>query len=317
MSTLENMRLFVKVAEIGSFSKAARAFSLTPPQASRAVVILETRLKTRLLNRTTRHLALTEAGERYLEHCRQIIDLVDCAEAEAAGAAINPSGRLKVHTSAGFGRNYLVPKLAHYSERFPDVQIELTLAQRIPDLVDEGYDLAIVVANSLSDSTLISERIGTTYSVLCASSRYLQMRGTPHSIQDLDQHTCLQLAVPNMPAGSWIFDGPEEEMFQPSRPWPFVVNVAEALAEAIRSNMGIGPLPVSAALEGLRNGMLVRVLPNHKLSLHGIHALYPSRRHLEAKIRSFIDFIRTVVPPVLEMEEQEIGKFSPPICYQK
>ncbi|MGZ7178116.1 LysR substrate-binding domain-containing protein [Burkholderia gladioli] len=313
MPTLENMRLFVKVVETGSFSKAAQAAHVATPQVSRAISSLETQPRVRLLNRTTRSMAVTEAGERYVAHCREILELVDHAEAEASGAARCPSGRLRIHASSSFGRRYLLPRLARYRETYPEVTIELTLAQRMPDLVDEGYDLAVVVASQLDDSALIAERIGNTCSVLCASPAYLRCSGAPATVADLHDHVCLQLMVPNASAGSWQLEGMAcSESFTPRRQWPFAVNVADAMADALRSGMGIGPLPLSTALDGLRDGSLVRVLPAWRLRSHGIHALYPSRRHLEAKVRTFIDYLRAVVPPLLELETHALSTLTQP-----
>ncbi|WP_186137745.1 LysR family transcriptional regulator [Burkholderia gladioli] len=315
MPTLENMRLFVKVVETGSFTRAAQATHVATPQVSRAISSLETQLRVRLLNRTTRRVAVTEAGERYVAHCREILELVDHAEAEAeaSGAARCPSGRLRIHASSGFGRHYLLPRLARYRETYPEVTIDLTLAQRMPDLVDEGYDLAVVVASQLDDSALIAERIGNTYSVLCASPAYLRRSGAPATVADLHDHVCLQLMVPNASAGSWQLEGmASSESFTPRRQWPFVVNVADAMADALRSGMGIGPLPLSTALDSLRDGSLVRVLPAWRLRSHGIHALYPSRRHLEAKVRTFIDYLRAVVPPLLELETHALSTLTQP-----
>lgn len=310
MHTLENMRLFIKVVEAGSFTKASAAASVTTSQVSRAIGTLEAKLGTRLLNRTTRRLAVTEAGMRYLEHCRHIIDLVDLAEVEAAGTAIRPSGRLRVHASTDFGRKYLVPRLAHYRARYPDVRIELTLAQRVPNLLDEGQDLAVVVANTLSDSAVVSQQIGSTYCVLCASPQYVNSRGAPQTVRDLAQHSCLQLELPNVLTGAWMFDNPSHELFSPPGPWPLVVNVPDALADAIRGGMGIGPLPLPTALEGMRTGELVRVLPLHRLTGHSIRVLYMSRRHLDAKVRTFIDFLKSVVPPAIEADKLELESLS-------
>ncbi|MGN4194863.1 LysR substrate-binding domain-containing protein [Burkholderia gladioli] len=313
MPTLENMRLFVKVVETGSFSKAAQAAHVATPQVSRAISSLKTQPRVRLLNRTTRRMAVTEAGERYVAHCREILELVDHAEAEASGAARCPSGRLRIHASSSFGRRYLLPRLAHYRETYPEVTIDLTLAQRMPDLVDEGYDLAVVVASQLDDSALIAERIGNTCSVLCASPAYLRRSGAPATVADLHDHVCLQLMVPNASAGSWQLEGMAcSESFTLRRQWPFVVNVADAMADALRSGMGIGPLPLSTALDSLRDGSLVRVLPAWRLRSHGIHALYPSRRHLEAKVRTFIDYLRAVVPPLLELETHALSTLTQP-----
>ena len=189
MDTLESMRMFVRVVEAGSFTKAASLSSVSTPQMSRAITDLESRLHTRLLHRTTRHMSLTEAGERYLQHCEQILAQVDLAEAEAAGAGGQPSGKLRVHATTTFGQHHLAPLIARYNRRFPDVLIELVLAQRVPDMVDEGFDVSVVVARSLADSALVSQRIGSLYTILCASPRYLARHGTPLRLADLNKHT--------------------------------------------------------------------------------------------------------------------------------
>jgi DNA-binding transcriptional LysR family regulator len=310
MNTLESMRLFVKVAEAGSFTRGAIAAGATAPQASRAIAMLEGRLRTRLLNRTTRQVALTDAGERYLRQCRDILGLVEFAEAEAAGAAFEPTGILRIHAGTGFGQHYLVPRIASYCRENPNVQIDLTLGQRIPDIIEQRFDLAIVVTNTLSDSTLVAERVGSTFSILCASPEYLRRRGCPRSVQQLHDHVCLQLVVPNLPESCWIFEGEPEEIFSPSQSWALVVNVADALAEAVRAGLGIAPLPASTAIDGLRDGSLVRVLPGRRLRWYNIHALYASRRHLDAKIRTFIDFLRAEVQPMLSNDVHEINRLT-------
>lgn len=306
MDTLDSMRMFVRVVEAGSFTKAAGLASVTTPQVSRAITDLESRLHTRLLHRTTRHMSLTEAGERYLQHCEQILAQIDLAEAEAAGAGAQPSGRLRVHGTTSFGQHHLAPLIARYSKRFPEVMIDLVLAQRAPDIIDEGFDVSVVVARELADSALVSQRIGSIYTVLCASPRYVAKHGAPTRIVDLSKHTCLQLVLPDVPLGQWHFEGADEQVFRHVRPAPLTVNVSEALAGTIREGLGIGPLPISVALSGLRDGSLVRVLPEHRLRSSNIYALYASRRYLDAKIKTFVEFLREQVPLALADQEREL-----------
>jgi DNA-binding transcriptional LysR family regulator len=310
MDTIERMRTFIRVVEEGSFTKAATLTSMTTAQASRAISDLESRLHTRLLNRTTRQMSLTEAGERYLHRCEQILADIDLAEAEAAGAHDRPSGRLRIHGTTSFGQHYLAPLIARYSQRFPDVLIDLVLAQRVPDMVEEGFDVSVVVAGILPDSAFVSQRIGTTYTILCASSQYASKRGVPASFEDLNSHTCLQLVLPDVPSGQWLFDDPDGEVFRNTRLTRLTVNVAEALAEAIREGMGIGPLPIPLALPGLRDGTLVRVLPGHRLRTNNIYALYASRQYLDAKIKTFVEFLREMVPLMLAEQDREIVRLG-------
>lgn len=310
MDTLDSMRMFVRVVETGSFTKAAALAHLTTPQISRSISDLESRLHTRLLNRTTRRISLTEVGERYLQRCQQILSDIDQAEAEATGATGQPSGRLRVHCTMSFGQHYLAPLIALYAQRFPDVRFDLVLAQRAPDLVEEGFDVSIVAATVLADSSLISQRLGAVHTVLCASAQYVSRHGAPVSVQELDAHTCLQLALPDVPEGQWIFDGADSEVFRHPRPARLAVNVAEALAQAIREGMGIGPLPVPVALQGLRDGTLVRILPQHRLRASNVFALYASRRYVDAKIKTFVEFLREAVPPAITEQERELARLE-------
>ncbi|MFP3275352.1 MAG: LysR family transcriptional regulator [Paraburkholderia sp.] len=306
MDTLESMRMFVRVTETGSFTKAARLASLSTSQVSRAISDLESHLNTRLLQRTTRRVSLTDAGTRYLQHCEEILAHVELAETEAAGAGTQPSGRLKVHATTGFGQHHLARLIARYSKRFPDVLIELVLAQRVPNIIDEGIDVSVVMTRDLVDSALVSQRIGSVQTILCASPQYLLKRGMPVGVADLSEHTCLQLMLPYMPPGQWQFEDVSEPVFRHMRPAPIIVNDAEALVETIREGLGIGPLPISVALPGLRDGSLVRVLPDHRLRECNIYAMYASRRYLDAKIKTFIEFARDQVPLALAYENREL-----------
>lgn len=312
MDTLQNMRMYMRVVEAGSFTSAAQLSGATIAQASRAISDLESHLRTRLLNRTTRRLAMTEAGERYYHRCEQILAYVDEAEAEAEDAHARPAGRLRVHAMTSIGQHYVVPMVARYRQRFPTVNIELTLAQRVPDLLDEGYDVALVQAPELPDSGLISQRLGTACSIACASPGYLERYGQPKVLSDLARHTCLQLISPAAGAGVWRFDGPEGEETVELGQTKFTVNVAEAMAVAVREGMGIGVLPTSSALPHLRAGTLVRVFPEHTMQDLQIFALYPSRKYLDAKIRTWVEFLREELPSALLLDGASLRQFVVP-----
>ncbi|KUZ72368.1 LysR family transcriptional regulator [Burkholderia ubonensis] len=310
MDTLQNMRVFMRVVDAGSFTAAAQQMNSTTAYTSRAVSDLEAHLRTRLLNRTTRRIALTEAGERYLQRCEQILAYVDQAEAEASDAHARPSGKLKVHCFTSLGQHYTVPAVSRYRERYPDVHIDLTLAQRMPDLLDEGYDVAIVVGRDLPDSGLVSQRLGESYSVVCASPRYLEQHGVPQQPQDLARHACLGMVAPGFHYDDWTLSGPngDEHVALPAP--PFRVNVAEALAVAVREGMGIGVLPIYSAIAGLRNGHFVRVMPEYRSHVMNIYALYPSRQYLDAKIRTWVDFLRDELPATLDADEAALEQFT-------
>ncbi|WP_370599988.1 LysR family transcriptional regulator [Pseudomonas nitroreducens] len=311
MDTLQTMRAFVCVAETGSFTAAAQQLNTTTAYVSRAVANLESHLQARLLNRTTRRIALTEAGQRYLLRCEQILAYVEEAEAEASDAHACPAGRLRVHSMTGIGQHYVIRAIAEYRQLHPEVTFELTMANRVPDLLDEGFDVAIVVASELPDSGLVSQRIGETYSILCASPDYLARRGTPKTPSELIEHDCLRLISPVLPLDRWLFDGPNGQEMITLGQSVFQVNVGDAMTEAISSGMGIGALPVYSAVAGLRDGSLVRVLPRYKLQQLNVYALYPSRQYLDAKIKTWVAYLRENLPGVLQADGAGVASVAP------
>ncbi|WP_207000560.1 LysR family transcriptional regulator [Trinickia mobilis] len=304
MDTLQTMRIFVRIVEEGSFTSAAQRVDITTARASRAITYLEAHLRTRLLNRTTRSIALTEAGQRYLQRCQQILACIDQAEAEAADALARPSGRLRVHAMQGFGQTYLVPAIMRYQQRYPAVSVDLTLSQHVPDIIDEGYDVSIQMSTTqLPDSGFISLRLGTVHSVLCASPDYLHERGTPDRVAGLACHSCLQYVTSLFPHDRWDLDGPLGwETFE-LPPTAFQVNLPDALSAALQEGEGIGALPMPSAVPALKSGSLVRVLPDHQLQKLTAYVLYPSRQYLSAKIVTFVEFLREVVPQALAADQ--------------
>lgn len=294
MDMLHAMRVFVRVVDAGSFTAAAQQTHTSTAQVSRLVSELENDLQARLLHRTTRRLALTEAGERYLEHCRVILDQVEQARVEASGAHLVPKGRLRVHSTIGLGIQMLATFAGRYNQIYPDVNLELMLSQQQPDLLEENLDVVITLARQLPDSDLISQQLGTVYHVVCASPLYLRQRGIPLVPSDLEHHRCLRLADPVF-ADSWSFisaDG--EQIIHPGE--SFKVNVAEAMSSAAEAGMGICVLPDYVAVPALQRGTLLRLLPQFRLQEKRIHALYPSRRFLDAKVTTWLDFLRQELP---------------------
>ncbi|WP_372460398.1 LysR family transcriptional regulator [Paraburkholderia unamae] len=300
------MKMFIRVAQAGGFAKAAARASLSTAAVSRAIMELESSLQTRLFNRTTRQISLTDAGRRYLSHCERILNQVELADAEAMGASAQPAGRLRIHATASFGQHYLTPLLAQYTAQFEDVRVDLVLSQRTPDLLEEKFDVAIVVAQNLKDSSLVSQRLGSTRSVLCAAPDYLARRGTPRTLADLEHHTCLQLNLQDMPSAQWVFEDVEPNSFRTPKPAPLTVNMAEALAQAAQAGMGIGLLPVPTALQCVREGSLIQVLPDVRTLPHNIYALYASRQYLDAKIKTLVEFLREAVPQKIAEHEQAL-----------
>lgn len=306
MDTLQNMRAFSCVAQAGSFTAAAVQLDTTTANVSRAVSNLEAHLQTRLLNRTTRRIALTEAGKRYLLRCEQILGYVEEAEAEASDAHARPAGQLKVHSMSSVGQHYVIDAIARYRRNHPDVSFDLTMANRVPDLLEEGYDVSIVLASELPDSGFVSQRLGITYSIACASPEYVKSFGIPLKPTDLLNHACLRLVSPVFPLEKWLFDGPEGQEMVTIHTSPFLVNSADAMKTAISSGMGVGILPIYSAIEGLRNGTLVRVLPEYRSQELNLYAIYPSRQYLDAKIKTWVEYLRGSLPEILAAHEADL-----------
>lgn len=298
MDIFQAMRVFTRVVDAGSFTAAAQALGLSTAQVSRLVSDLETHLQARLLQRTTRRLGLTEVGSRYLERCRQILSELEDAGAEARGAHLMPRGRLRVHSITGLGTQLLAPLAAHYGELYPEVNVDLTLSQRHPDLLEEGQDVVLTLARELPDSELVAQLLGTTYSVVCAAPAYLERHGIPQTLDDLGRHRCLRLLDPVF-GDSWTFnDNGVERAIRLGE--TFQVNVAEAMAQAAGAGMGICVLPDLVAAKAFEQGRLVRLLAQHRLHERGIYALYPSRRFLDAKVRTWVEFLKEELPLAFE-----------------
>jgi DNA-binding transcriptional LysR family regulator len=311
MDRLQNMRVFVRVVEAGSFTAAAQSLDATTGVVSRAVSELEAHLRTRLLNRSTRRLALTTAGERYLARCRQILADLDRAEEEASDAHERPSGVLRMHSYASIGQHYVLPAVSRYRALYPEVAVELTLSQQIPDLYEGSADVAVIGATALPSSDMVSLLLGRTFSILCAAPAYVHAHGVPRTPADLSQHDCLLLKTPAFPTSQWTLDGPHGSETLDVH-GPVQVNIAESLIVAIREGMGIGILPLYAAIDGLRNGSLVRVLSDYTLQKMDVYALYPSRKYVDAKTRTWVDFLRTHLPDVIARDEALLRALDKP-----
>ncbi|WP_207286142.1 LysR family transcriptional regulator [Pseudomonas sp. FW300-N2A2] len=312
MDIFQTMRFFVAVAQTGSFTAAAQMLDTTTTNVSKAVTSLEARLQTRLINRTTRRLALTEAGVRYLQRCEKILEEVREADEEAGTAHITPVGRLKIHAMSAIGNHYVIDAIARYRETHPSVMFDLTLTNRLPDLLEEGYDMSIVLARDLPDSGFVAQRLGITYSILCASPAYLKKRGHPDSPGALGTHDCLRIVNTVMPVENWAFEGPDGVETVNIPVSPFHVNTADAMTVAIKNGMGIGIQPIASAVDGLRAGTLVRVLPDYHFEEFNLFAIYPSRKFVDAKIKTWVEFLKDYIPGLLASDEDIVGSPAKP-----
>ncbi|ROM53405.1 hypothetical protein BK648_07615 [Pseudomonas poae] len=298
MDMITAMKIFIRVAETGNFTSAANSLLLSVSHVSRAVSELESHVEARLIQRTTRYHSITEAGARYLERCREIVSLIDQATTEASNSCISPSGCLKIHAVTEFGLECLMPLVVEYEKICPAVHVDLTLERRELSLVGGQYDILIALSENLPDSEMVAQPLGSFFSVACASPGYLEKYGIPKTVQELSQHQCLRLSIPTS-SDDWLFKGNHgSESFEPGG--GFKVNLSQALLHAAISDMGVCVLPTFVAAQALESGTLKRLLPEYRLQEKDISALYYSRRYLDAKIKSWIDFLRTKLPGAFE-----------------
>ncbi|MGC4091697.1 MAG: LysR family transcriptional regulator [Polyangiaceae bacterium] len=285
--TLE-LEVFHCVVRFGSYAKAADALSLSPSGVSRIVTRLEERLGTRLLQRTTRKLSLTEAGTAFHARTAQVLlDLAD-AEAEAREATLRPRGTLRVSASVVFGHLHAASIFAALLEQYPELSLEVSLSDRFVDLIGEGLDLAIRIG-ALSDSQLVARRLCTNHRVLVAAPSYLKRRGTPSTASDLTQHDCLLFTGFTRPR-EWRLTGPDgPTSVQVSGPVassnPVVLN------EMAKRGLGIAVGATLAVAPALLAGDLVRVMPQYEFEASAIFAVFPSARQLSTKVRAAVDFL--------------------------
>lgn len=288
MDRLTSMQAFVAVVESGGFTAAAERLPISRAGVSKHISTLETRLGVRLLNRTTRQISLTEAGQAYYERCVQILEDIADSECVVTGLTSEPHGSLRINAPMSFGRQHLAPLLSRFRVRFPQVDIDLDLNDRFVDVVEEGYDIVIRIAR-LKDSSLIARRIAPCKHVLCASPGYLEKQGIPTSPAQLAEHSCLHYR--HLEAGrEWVLQGPDGEHRIPIK-GPLTANNGDVICTAACDGMGIALLPTFIIAEPIKSGRLQLVLPDYCPTEIHIHAVYPSKRFMSIKVRSFIDFL--------------------------
>lgn len=283
MDRLDAMRVFMAVAEESGFAGAARRLHLSPPSVTRAVAQLEERLGTALFQRSTRHVRLTEAGDRFLADARRILADLDEAEASAAGLHGAPRGQISITASLMFGRRHVAPVVLDFLDRYPDVTARLLLLDRVTNLIEEGFDVAIRIAH-LQDSSLSAVRVGHVRPVVVASPDYLARHGQPMRPRELMDHTCLLFAPPVVAEG-WHF---RDEMIEP--PARFFINSAEAVIAAAVAGRGITRVLSYMVAPEVQDGRLQVLLADHERPPIPVHLLHAEGRRANAKIRAFIDF---------------------------
>jgi DNA-binding transcriptional LysR family regulator len=288
MDKFQEMRAFAAVVDAGSFVGATDALGVSKAAVSRYVNDLESRLGVRLLHRTTRKLSLTEEGDVFYVRCKTLLGDLDEAEAEITSRSGQASGWLKINAPVTFGVLHLAPLWGQFRERHPKVSLDVTLADRVVDLVEEGYDLAVRVAR-MADSSLITRKLSTTRAVLCASPKYLKRAGRPRHPSELAGHAVLAYSYWSG-GDDWQFEGPEGAVSVKIHP-TIRTNSGDTCRAGALQHQGIVLQPTFLIGGDLASGALVELMPEYRLPELGIYAVYPSRKHVAPKVRLLIDFL--------------------------
>lgn len=288
MDNLTDMAVFASVVEAHSFSGAARQLKLSKAAVSKRVARLEQRLGAPLLYRTTRRLSVTEAGAAFYDHCARVV--AEAAEAEAAVSQLQaePRGTLKVNAPMSFGRIHLAPAIGDFLRRYPEMRVDLVMDDRELDLVADGFDVAVRIAQ-LPDSTLVARRLAPCRIVTCAAPAYLERHGRPRTPADLRHHNCLLYSYSG-PYGEWHFTG-TRGAGTVRVSGNLRANNGETLRAAALAGLGIVRIPTFLVGEDIAAGRLQSILRRYPLPELSIHALYVQRRHLPAKVRMFVEFL--------------------------
>jgi len=288
MDLLSGMRLFARVVETGGFTTVARESRTSQPTISRTIAALEAHLGVRLLNRSSRALTLTDDGKQFYQRARAALEAVAEAEGSVGRRRGEPSGLLRLGTPVAFGRLHVTPLIPKFLERHPNVGVELVMNDGFVDLVGEGLDLAVRVGN-LADPSLVARPIGMTRRVTVAASSYLDRCGVPSTPADLAQHDCV--IYTRLATGQrWHFESSDGPV-QVDVHGRFSADNSEAVREAVIGGAGIAVLPVWLFRDEVDRGLVRLILEQFEPTPLPIHAVYPSRRLLSAKVRAMIDFL--------------------------
>ncbi len=288
MQDLNLMRIFAEVVEAGSFSGAARQLSVSRSAISKAVANLERSLGARLLNRSTRHLSLTEVGAAFAEHCRRIKQESEAARQVVDSLNSSPRGTLRVAASVAFGTLHIAPALSDFLYKYPEIDMDMTIIDRPVDLAEEGYDVVIRVCETPPEQ-MVARNIAPAGSKVCATPGYFDRFGIPERPEDLERHNCLDY-IHSGDRGVWRFTGPTGEIAVPIS-GRLRINDDDALSHAVLGGLGLALLPTFLIGKDLQEGRLRAVLSEYIPIKRNIYAIYMPTRHLPLKIRAFVDFL--------------------------
>ncbi|WP_420064507.1 LysR family transcriptional regulator [Pectobacterium colocasium] len=292
MDRFTSMNIFVKTVELGSFAAAADALTLSPQMVAKYVAWLETRLGSRLLNRTTRRQSLTDIGQRYYERCKVVLAELQAADDIAREMQTTPSGIIHVNAPVTWGSHLLAPFITRYLECYPETQIALTLNDRLVDPIEEGFEVIIRIG-ALADSTMVAWPLQPYSLIACASPDYVARSGMPDTPSSLVNHTCLIYGVKSvLTPCQWVFqkEGKTEEVRPRGR---LYANDWNALLHAAIEGYGVTLGPEAVLRKEIQKGRLVQVLPDYNGPVRPVHVMVPSARRSTVKVKTFVDAIRT------------------------
>ncbi|MEP2707478.1 MAG: LysR substrate-binding domain-containing protein [Roseibium sp.] len=303
---LEDLHFFIRIAELGSLSGAGREIGLSPSASSSRLSGLEKSFGTQLFARTTRRTTLTEAGRILLDHARIAVGEIDQAKSILEASQDAPRGALRISCNSFFGRRHILPYLVEFRTLYPNIQLEMDVSDRLVDLVEEGYDIAIRGA-PLADSSLLARRLGGNPRVLCASPEYLERMGTPKTPEDLVNHDCISMQTVPI----WYFDGPDGEIaFELKKP-VIKGDSGDLTYDAAIYGLGLSLKSLAHVWEDLRDGRMVAVLEDYPIARTGaIWAVYPPSRFVPPKVSAFVDFLISKYgrPPYWETDYRQEAK---------
>lgn len=298
MDTFNYMRAFRRIVELGSFAKAAEDLGVSSAGLSKQLRALEAHLGAVLIQRTTRKMSLTDTGAAYYAECCRLLDELDTLEKSVKRQSRRVSGRLRVNAPVSFALSVLTPLLARFLRQYPELRLDLSMEDRLVDAVGQGFDVSIRLRAQLEDSSLIARQLACLTQVLCAAPAYLERRGRPDSVDALRGHDLLSYSLADSP-------GPvaEEDAGAPAQPPAGAarvqVNNSLMLRDLLEAGLGIGALPSFLAAPAIAGGKLARVLPDLPGAPRQVYAVYPTSRHLQPKVKAFVDFLAEHLPAAL------------------
>ena len=309
MDRLTSLTVFTRVVDSGGFSAAARRLKMSTTMVSNHVQSLEDHLGARLLNRTTRKVSLTEVGRGYYDRCVQILGELEEADTAAGAALTSPRGTLRLYSSTHLVR-FIAPVLAEFLSQYPDVSIDLVIGERMVDLIEEGFDLAVRTLPP-PNSTLITRSLARWRHVLCCSPDYLAKHKAPRTLADLKDHNCLRYTYYTY-GDDWHFIGPDGKEASVRVSGNVIASSGDTLRVIALAGHGVMLLPGFLLGDDLEAGRLVPILPDYRPVQFAINAVYPHRRHLSAKVRGFLDLLAKRISAHEEWINPDIAGFAQP-----